>query len=180
MQQIFDLRQRIARIGSADWLGWWESNALTPAGAYALGKLFRRTPRLTAAHLGIRAARVRHDRAVPDEPLVHLFNFQEEFEGAFERWLIDRKGEGWEPPEVLKEPSDDAKSSGRSALEAVSLEAEEAINADLTNGHLVLGKVKRSQLDDMDSLHELAARLAVAYAAADPGRFVVPFFRIER
>ena len=82
-EDLFLIRRAIARIGEADWMRWWDSNALNDAGDIAIPRLFRRTPQLTAAHMAIIGARARHDGAVPREPLVHLFNLGEELGGAF-------------------------------------------------------------------------------------------------
>lgn len=38
---------------------------------------------------------------MPDEPRVHLFNFGGLLQAAFERWLIARRAEAWEPPPLL-------------------------------------------------------------------------------
>jgi hypothetical protein len=122
-EQLFRFRHAVARIGEADWFGWWESNALTDAGHYAIPRLFRRTPALSAAHIAFVAARSRQDAAVPREPLVHLFNFGELAEGAFERWLITRKAEGWIPEQLPASPSDHLRGSVTESLAAFGIES---------------------------------------------------------
>lgn len=181
MEAIFEIRCRVARIGSSDRLAWWDSEALTPAGLYALERLFRRTFRLTAADLAIRAARLWHDRAVPQEPLVHLFNFGEAFEGSFERWLIDRKAESWIPPALTDQHAD--------AREPWATTALSDLNLDVTgigelpqerNGCVVLGTISPTGLEAEDTLLDLARRLAAVYAAGVPEQLVVPYFRLAR
>ncbi len=177
LHDLFYLRRHLARIGEADWLRWWNSNALTDAGRYAMGRLFRRTPDLSAAHLAIAAARVRHDEAVPNEPLVHLFNLGEEHEGAFERWLIGQKAEGW-TPDVPPRPLDEQKRSAAAALQAVGVTPAELT----TNGNatLALGTIPPTALSTAKERLQVARRLAAAYTASEPERLVVPFFRLER
>ena len=181
MEDIFDLRQKVARIGSNDWMGWWDSNALTLSGEYALKRLFRRSSRLTAAHLAIRSARIRHDHAVPQERLIHLFNFGEAFEGAFGRWLIDRKAEGWTPGDLVGEPEDPQKVSVAEALKSLDCDApNESVEAPSQNGCLVLGRVSPTEVEEEGRRLELAKTLVGAYGAGSAGKLVVPYFRLER
>ena len=181
MEGIFEIRRRVARAGSADRLAWWESKSLTPAGMYAIELLFRRTAHLTAADLAIRAARLRHDRAVPQEPLVHLFNFGEAFEGSFERWLIDRKAEAWKPPPLTDESGGARENSVAAALKDLNLDPPGAHRAPKKqNGCLVVGTVSLATLEAEDELLDAALRLAAAYTPAVPGHLVVPYFRLAR
>lgn len=120
-EHLFRLRRTVARIGEADWFRWWESNALSAAGEYAVPRLFRRTPALSAAHVAFAAARARHDGAVPREPLAHLFNFGELQEGGFERWLIARKVAGWAPDPLPSAPSADHKASVTASMRALGI-----------------------------------------------------------
>ena len=181
MEAIFEIRHRVARAGSADRLAWWESKALTPAGLYALERLFRRTAHLTAADLAIRAARLRHDRAVPQEPFVHLFNFGEGFEGSFERWLIDRKAEAWKPPSLDGQVGDVGEHSVAQALEDLNLDLPRTRRlSEEPNGCIVVGTVSPAALEADDQCLDAARRLAAAYTPAIPGRLVVPYFRLAR
>lgn len=181
LEAIFEIRCRVARIGSSDRLAWWDSEALTPAGLYALERLFRRTAHLTAADLAMRAARLRHDRAVPQEPLVHLFNFGEAFEGSFERWLIDRKAESWKPPALTDEREEVGEHSAATALTDLNLDVTgvgELPNE--RNGCVVLGSILPTEVEAEGTLFEVARRLAAAYVAAIPEHLVVPYFRLAR
>lgn len=175
---LLALRTAIARIGENDWLRWWNSEALGPAGRYAAPRVFKRAPELAAAHMSILAARARHDGAVPKERLVHLFNLGEEAEGAFERWLIQRKAAGWTPA-PLPDPAPDQRESAASALRAVGIEPAERQQGG-TNGFLVLGSVRTPDLEGERGRTRLVAELAAAYAAAAPGHLVIPYFRWER
>jgi hypothetical protein len=175
---IFRLRRAIARIGESDWMAWWASHAQTDAGRYTMPRLFGRTAELTAAHIGIASARVRHDASVPDEPLVHLFSLGEDFEGAFERWLIGQKASG-AAPEPLPRPGEAGRISSAAALAAVGVRAG-APDGVVEGSAVSLGSVRLDTVDGGSKRARLAERLAAAYAASEPGRLVVPFFRLER
>ena len=161
-------------------MAWWDSKALTPAGLYALRQLFRRTAYLTAADLAIRAARLRHDRAVPREPLVHLFNFGEAFEGSFERWLIDRKAEMWQAPPLLEEPEDAVEDSATTLGDVKSDQPKAREDRTQQNGCVVVGTISPLAIEAEDGVLDAAHRLATAYAPAVHGNLMVPYFRLAR
>lgn len=171
--ELFSLRVAIARLGESDAFGWWNSYALTDVGEFALPRIFRRTPELTAAHLSLMAARLRHDQGVPKEPLIHLFNFGEAFEGSFERWLIEQKAEG-QKPELPSKPAVD---SVASALKASGIDLVEAEGGP---DHLVLGTLREADLANPVARKKAATRLAGAYTASERGRLVIPYFRREQ
>ncbi len=50
----------VVRAGARDSLNWWDDDALTEAGSYALAKVFPRNPARIAVSLALRAARARH------------------------------------------------------------------------------------------------------------------------
>lgn len=176
MKPVFQVRHQIARLGENDWMRWWDSNALTDAGRYTLPRLFRRTPAWAGAHLAILAARVRHDAAVPREPLVHLFYFGEALEGAFERWLIERKAEG-EELEEFPQPNEEMRRSVRAALERLGISPSDTPAGE--GATRVLGSVRAEELGNERGRSRIAQRLAAAYTASDPGQLVVPYFRLE-
>ena len=179
-EQLFELRYRIARVGEQDWLKWWDSEALTGPGLYAMERLFRRTPRLSAAHLSMLAARARHDRDTPSEPLIHLFNFGESVEGAFERWLIDRKSEGWVPSELPEAPEDESRTTVQSSFAAVDLADYVVQDGDqVSEGLLNVGTVTSGELTDPGRRLEWGKRLVAGYRSGAPGSLVVPHARLR-
>lgn len=169
---LLALRAAVARLGESDAFAWWRSHALTEAGEYALPRIFRRAPTLAAVHLSLMAARLRHDEAMPKEPVVHLFNLGEAFEGAFERWLIERKAEGWTPELRTARPT----GTVADALREAGIEpGSERADGD----RILLGSLRPPDLENATSRRRIATRLAAAYAASDRGRLVVPYFRVE-
>lgn len=172
-QDLFGIRLAIARLGESDAFGWWSSHALTEAGEFALPRIFRRSPALAAAHLSLMAARLRHDQGVPKEPLVHLFNLGEAFEGAFERWLIERKAQRWQPDLPAKPAADSV------AAALVSFGIDATGSADAGRDRILLGAVRTSDIESPVTRNRTVMALAGAYAASGGGRLVIPYFRIE-
>lgn len=174
---LFTLRRAIARIGQADWLAWWDCHALSPTGDYVVGRLFRRTPQLSAAHIAFLSARAEHRHRLPKERLIHLFDFGEAHEGAFERWLIARKSDGWTPDAEVPTPTDETKDDPVAALKAagVSLNGSEPVEGRT----LLLETVEEGPLEDAKEVLKLAWRLAAAYGASQKGTLVAPYVRVR-
>jgi len=113
--------------------------------------------------------------------LVHLFNFGEAFEGAFERWLIDRKAEGWSPGELIREPADGQQESVAAAFDSLELDlGDGTVPESSQNGCVVLGRIARDELGEERRRLELTNRLLAGYSAGSPGSLVVPYLRLER
>lgn len=174
-EPLFYLRRAIARIGEADWMAWWDSNALNIAGDRLMPRIFKRTAPVTAVHVAVEAARARQDPVLPREPRMHLFDLGRDVEDAFERWLTARKQEGWAPdplPDTSDGPDDVA-----AALELLAVApASEVPGAD--TDFVLLGETARPGADAADEILDAARRLAGAYTASARGRLVVPYFRV--
>lgn len=180
LESLFLLRYKVARIGESDWLRWWTSHALSDEGHFVVGRIFRRTTELSSAHLAIGAARVRHAAQAPRAPIVHLFDFGEEIEGEFERWLIARKADGWRPP-TLPAPGDESRQAPAAALVAVGLPVRdgEAPPPPSPNESFVLGALSRAGLRADGRLVRAANQLARAYASLAPDAFTPPLLRLD-
>jgi len=63
----------IARLGEADLEGWWSSQGLNRAVAFALAG-FRRTGAIVGAELALLSATRQHERVLPRPTAVHLFS----------------------------------------------------------------------------------------------------------
>lgn len=176
--QLFNLRRAVARIGEADWLSWWDCHALTPTGDYVVSRLFRRTPELSAAHVAFMAARAEHQRLLPKERVVHLFDFGEAQEGAFERWLVARKADGWKPNGSLQGPTEDSKQDTRRALKAVgvSLGGARAAEGQTT---VLIETVDADVLESPAASMDLARRLAEAYGSSASDKLIAPYARVR-
>jgi len=175
--ELFSLRHSIARIGQADWLAWWDCHALSPTGDYVVGRLFRRTPQFSAAHVAFLAARTEHRRRLPKERLVHLFDFGEAHEGTFERWLIARKSDGWTPDAEPPTPTGATKDDSGAALKAAGLSVNGSEPVD--GQAILLETVEERVLEDPAEVLKLARRLAAAYGASRKGKLVAPYIRVR-
>ncbi|MFC1559068.1 BrxE family protein [Gemmatimonadota bacterium] len=178
VENIFQFRYAIARIGEADWLNWWTSHALGETGSYLIPRLFNRTPLLSAAHMAILSARTEQSRSLPREPLVHLFNLGTEFEGSFERWLIERKTNGWTPKPLPENPPDSARAGTRAALEVIGIVPNDSPLSP-ANRAFSIGEIPQAHLTEVDRLETAAELLAGAYIASEPNQLIVPYLQIK-
>jgi hypothetical protein len=176
---IFRLRWCIARLGENDAMGWWDSHALMPQGKYALGRVFRRTTELSAADLAFRAAQARHDDLVPDERLIHLFHLEERVEGEFQRWLMDRKADGWKADLPDLGNLDPETASVPDVLDTIEIPAYTKA-AERTGQSAAMGSIPGGVAEHPDQLLEHARQLAGAYALSDRTRLVAPYLRVQR
>lgn len=174
---LFRLRWCIARLGENDAMRWWDSHALTSQGRYALGRIFQRTTELSAADLSFRAARARHDEQVPDEELVHLFRLGEEVEGEFERWLMDRKAEGWQADVPDPGEHDLGSLSVAEALELMDVPVHSDFQ-ERTQHSVALGTADEGAAETPGRLMEISTRLAGAYGLSARGELTAPYIRV--
>lgn len=175
---LFRLRWCIARLGEKDAMGWWDSYALSEQGRFALGRIFKRTTELSAADLAFRAARDRHDEQVPEEDLIHLFRLGEQVEGEFERWLMDRKAEGWQADNPETGEHDLGSLSVTEALEVMDVPVHSDFQ-ERTKQAVALGTADEATPETPSQLIELSTRLAGAYGLSSPGELAAPYIRVQ-
>lgn len=79
-ERAIGLTLLVLRSGAKDSLGWWDDEALTEAGGFALARIFPRSPERVALRLAFRAAWERHAGALDVAGLgraLTLFDFTE-------------------------------------------------------------------------------------------------------
>jgi hypothetical protein len=170
---LFRYRLAVARLGERDLFHWWESNALTEEGRYALGRLFRHTAIWAGMSLAIEAARVRHEALVPPGARVTLFNLGIEVEDAYESWLGRAKAaNGAEPIELPKVP-ESAQSSAAEAIAALSLPIEEVKPRALGDRAILVAQFTTDEL--RADTGRVVRILLGAYQRSEKERFLAPY-----
>jgi len=170
---IFQYRLAIARLGERDLFHWWESNALTEEGRYALGRLFRHTAQWAGISLAIEAARARHEALVPPGARVTLFSLGPELEDAYESWLRRAKSDNGSRAIELPIVPAVARSSVSDAMAALMLPAEDAKPKDLGDRTIHVAQVTQGELrEDTDRVLRI---LLGAYRRSEKERFLAPY-----
>jgi len=170
---LLNYRLAVARIGERDLFHWWESNALTEEGQFALRRLFRHSFMAVAIELAIEAAAFRHQINVPPGKRITLFNLGAEIEDPFRSWISRTKAEN--QAEVFKIPSvpEVARTTVAEALTALEIPIEGKTSGSVGDRAIHIGEV------DEDELRKHTLRvvhvLLDAYVHSDKARLVVPY-----
>lgn len=153
----------VLRAGEKDGLGWWDDNALTSGGEYALARLFPRTPKRTALRLALEAARARHRGVLTAAGRLAALTLLELAAPGI--WLLEALPDDLEPPIA----------SAAALREQMAAIAPGVLSA-------VLPAPDASGLLDLSALapvgtdvEEQAVLLAAGYLRGDRGRSVYPF-----
>jgi hypothetical protein len=174
---LLNYRLAVARIGERDLFHWWDSNALSEEGQFALRRLFRQSSMWVGIDLALEAARLRHESLVPPRAGVTLFNLGPEIEGSFSSWIIRTKAEV--QVEVVKIPivPDTARASVAQAFYAMNVPIGEAKPGNLRDRAIDVGQIARDDLqaDTLRIVHILLA----AYVNSGKTKFIAPYATLK-
>jgi hypothetical protein len=170
---LFRYRLAIARLGERDLFHWWESNALTEEGQYALGRLFRHAPIWAGRTLAIEAAHARHETLVPSGQRVTLFSLGAETEDSYEGWLGRAKSENRDGGIDLPKVPELARFSVAEAMAAVSLPTEAVKPRGLGDRAIHVAQFTADELRTDTS--RVVRILLGAYQHSEKDRFLAPY-----
>ena len=177
MTLLLRYRLAIARVGERDLFHWWESNALSGEGSYALGRLFRQTSRWAAIQLAIEAAHARHEVLVPCGSRITLFDLGHEIEFAFDDWLSRCRTENGTQMPGLPPIPEAARSSVRHALDCFELRLEETTPKTVGDRTIDVAHI------DPQELHQntcsVVAKLTAAYCRSERGKLLAPYMTLR-
>jgi hypothetical protein len=159
----------VVRAGARDSLGWWEDEALTEAGAFALRRIFPRDARRVAVRLAFRAARERHSGVLASAGVGRVTTLLDLTEALVEGTAV--------LPGDLDEPITSPDELRRRVRELAPGLDDLRIPQPQAFGLLDLSALTgRSDL----SLGETVTMLAAGYLAGEKDRPVIPYFRSGR
>ncbi len=151
----------VVRAGARDGMGWWDDEALTEAGSYALAKIFPRNPARIATRLAFCAARARHTGILSAASVTDATTLLD---------LVD--GQPTDLPRVLAENPISSPEQLRARLVALDPEVG-TVSLPMPNAEGLLDVTEFAR----GSAVRRATLLAAGYLAADKGRPVFPFLR---
>lgn len=170
-------RLAVARVGERDIFQWWESNALTEEGQYALGRLFRQTSTWAGIELAVESARSRHDALVPPGIRITLFNLGPEIEDAFTSWLRRAKVENRLDAVELPIVSEASRATVADAFRALGVAIEETKPKEIGDRAIHVGEIGLDELRT-DALRVVRTLLG-AYVKSSKGRFLAPYVTLK-
>jgi hypothetical protein len=177
MSLLLRYRLVIARLGERDLFHWWESNALSEEGRYALGRLFRHTSGWAAISLAIEAARARHEILVPPGDRITLFNLGSELENTYEAWVGRAKADNGSQAIELPIMTEAAASSVNEALAAFSVPSEEVKPKALGDRTIHVAQITA---DELKTEPDRVVRILLgAYQRSERERFLAPYATLK-
>ena len=163
-ERVVGLALLVVRAGARDSLGWWEDEALTEAGAFALRRIFPRDPKRVAVRLAFRAARERHSGVLASAGVGRVTTLLDLTESLVEGTAV--------LPGSLDEPIASPDELRRRMRELAPRLDDLRIPQPQTFGLLDLTALtERSGV----SLGEMATMLAAGYLNGEKGRPVIPY-----
>ena len=157
----------MVRAGARDSLGWWEDEALTKAGAFALRRIFPREPKRVAVRLAFRAAGERHSGVLASAGVGRVTTLLDLTEALIEAMAV--------VPGGLEEPITSPDELRRRVR---------VLAPDLDDLHVpqpqAFGLLDLTSLAKHSNLSpgETATILAAGYLTAEKGRPVIPYVRV--
>lgn len=179
---VLRLRLIVARAGEKDSLGWWDSDALSPAGAYVLQRIFPRSASWARIGLAIEAATIRHKVMLESEPALSLFTLRAEWEHRVFAYLerLRRERQAVPIPGAIHSSSELAEllreSGGLRPDEFPAPEPEGLFEPQV----LQVGQIQNQAPPSAQEVLRLAKLLAASYTKGDKGRLLVPYIRVIR
>lgn len=179
---ILRLRLIVARAGEKDGLGWWDSDALSPAGAYVLQRIFPRSASWAGIELAIEAATIRHKGMLGSLPALSLFTLGAEWDhrvsGYMQHLLRERQvvpipgtiQSSSELAELLRE------SGGVTSDDFPPPEAATLFEPQV----LEVGQTQNQGPLSAEEVLRLVKLLTASYTRGDKGRLLVPYIRVVR
>jgi len=174
---LLNYRLAVARIGERDLFHWWESNALTEEGQFALRRLFRHSFVFVAFELALEAARVRHEVQIPPGPRLTLFNLGPEIEDSFRSWVSRAKAENEVETFKVRNIPEAARTTVADALAALNIQIERVKSKEVGDRAIHACEVEHNELRT-DTLRIIRMLLG-AYLHSGVARFVAPYITEE-
>lgn len=174
---LLNYRLAVARIGERDLFHWWESNALTEEGQFALRRLFRQSFMWVGVDLALEAARLRHEVLIPAGVRITLFNLGPEIEDSFSSWINRAKADN--QIEAVKIPivPEAARTTVAEAFSALKVPIEEVKPKEGGDRAIHIGQVDRHDLRT-DALRVVRILLA-AYLNSSKAKFIAPYATLK-
>lgn len=170
---LFRYRLAVARLGERDLFHWWESNALTEEGRYALSRIFRHNSIWAGMTLAIEAAHARHEAVVPPGARVTLFSLGSETEQAYGDWLGRAKAENGAAGIELPKLPESVRSSVSEAMAALSLPTEEVKPRAVGDRTIHVAQITADEL--RTDTGRVVRILLGAYQRSEKERFLAPY-----
>jgi len=180
--KILKARIGIARLGEKDIFNWWDVEAQSEGGLYALKRLFKNTYYWSAIEISVRSAKTKIDGLVNNE-FIHLYNLTPQIDANIWDLFYQNKKTNVNHEEIMlkinsKENAfNDLFSSLNISNQITKKINNLEINRDL---HLIeLGKIEKNQLENIEKNLEIIDTLIVGFSLGRRDNLIIPVYKIE-
>ena len=183
-KKILLARIQIARIGEKDLYNWWDVEAQSEGGLYALKRLFKNTYYWAAMEISMRSSISKIEGIIKEgNDYFHLFNLTPEINSKIwnlffqlkrenkdhESYFLEFNNEKYIFEKILQnfDISDDI-------LEKIRKAQKELINPSI----VVLGTLKKEDLDKIEKNEEVLKLLIAGFSLGSNSKLIIPTYRI--
>ncbi len=181
---ILKARIRIARMGEKDIFNWWDAEAQSEGGLFALKRLFKNTYYWAAMEVSMRAAMSKIDGLLKEgTDYFHLFNLIPELDSKVWDLFFQLKRENKNHNSYFFEINDENKPFNKIfqdfEISEDILEKMRKIQKDLMNPSVVvLGTLKKEELEKLEAKNEILKLLIAGFALGSNNKLIIPTYRI--
>lgn len=182
--KIFLARIQIARIGEKDLYNWWDVEAQSEGGLYALKRLFKNTYYWAAMEISMRSAISKIEGIISDSnDYFHLFNLTPEINSKIWNLFFQLKRENKDPESYFLEFNNEKhvfdKILQKFDISDNILEKIRKAQKDLINPQIVvLGTLKKEDLNKIDKNEEVLKLLIAGFSLGINSKLTIPTYRI--
>ncbi|MFW9880158.1 MAG: BrxE family protein, partial [Candidatus Thorarchaeota archaeon] len=177
-------RIQIARIGEKDKYNWWDVEAQSEGGLYALKRLFKNTYHWAAMEISMRSAISKIEGLMKESNnYFHLFNLTPEINSKIWNLFFQLKRENENPESYFLEINNEDYIFDKiiknfeiyhDILEKIRNAQKDLINRSI----LVLGTLKKEDLDKIEKNKEVVKLLIAGFTLGSNNKLIIPTYRI--
>lgn len=177
-------RIQIARIGEKDKYNWWDVEAQSEGGLYALKRLFKNTYHWAAMEISMRSAISKIEGLMQESNnFFHLFNLTPEINSKIWNLFFQLKRENKDYESYFLEVNNEKyifdKNLQNFDISDDILEKIRNAQKDLINPSIViLGTLKKDDLDKIDKNEEVLKLLIAGFTLGSNCKLIIPTYRI--
>jgi len=182
--KVLKARIQIARIGEKDKCNWWDVEAQSEGGLYALKRLFKNTYHWAAMEISMRSAISKIEGLMKESNnYFHLFNLTPEINSKIWNLFFQLKRENKDPESYFLE-FDNKKYIFDKILQNFDISDDilekirKAQRALINPSIVVLGTLKKEDLDKIDKNEEGLKLIIAGFSLGNNDNLIIPSYRL--
>jgi hypothetical protein len=181
-KKILRARIAISRLGEKDIFNWWDCEAQSEGGLYALKRLFKNTNKWAAMEISMRAAISKIEGLIESlnskNKMIHLFNFRSDFDVEIWDFFYQAK----QTENKVEEYSISFKNLNNSFQEIFNTLHVSKMNdyeERIVNSFIIdLGEIQKEQINNSRDNVKMIDSLIYGFSLGSNERLLVPTYRL--